>query len=160
LPSFRPRLRALIPAAIALAFFLGLVPATPVAAAKPTEAAQIIAIARHQLGHRFRFGAVGPKYFDCSGLVIYAYRKAGDGKVLGRNHRTVGQLYRWFKTHGLANRRNPQLGDLVVWGGNRHIGIYIGQGRVISALTRGVVIHRISAFRLPFTAYLHTGMNH
>ena len=145
--------------ALAFILLLGSGPSSKVEASGQTEATQIIAIARAQLGDRFQMAAMGPARFDCSGLVIYAYRKAGDGRALGANHRTAAQLYHWFKARGLASRHNPRLGDLVVWGGGRHIGIYIGNGRVISALRRGVVIHRISEFSLPFTAYLHTGMS-
>ena len=32
--------------------------------------------------------------------------------------------------------RNPKIGDLVIWGGGTHIGIYIGSGKAISTLTQ------------------------
>jgi cell wall-associated NlpC family hydrolase len=34
-------------------------------------------IALRQLGHPYRYGAAGPKAFDCSGLVYWSYRHAG-----------------------------------------------------------------------------------
>lgn len=38
-------------------------------------------IALNQVGDRYRYGAEGPHRFDCSGLVHYAFRKAGYERV-------------------------------------------------------------------------------
>ncbi len=54
---------------------------------------------------------------------------------------------------------NPRVGDLVIWGGGTHVGIYIGNGKAISTLTNGVRIHGVFAVTARFTAYLHTGMS-
>jgi NlpC/P60 family/Bacterial SH3 domain len=154
--------RAFIPLAIAGAFIFALAPTTPASAASPrsTEAQQIIRVARKQVGDRYRYGASGPSSFDCSGLVIYAYRKAGDARVVGRGkYRSARALYRYFQRRGLASRSNPRPGDIVVWGRGTHVGIYIGGGKAISALTSGVRVHGVHAVRAPFTAYLHTGMS-
>ena len=152
--------RALIPTALAGAVLLALVPATPVAAAAPrTEAQQIIGIAMHHRGAHWRYGAEGPRAFDCSGLVIYAFRHAGDSRAVAYGHlRSARALYRWYQAHHLASRSNPRPGDLVVWGGGTHIGIYIGGGKAISTLTSGVRVHGVHAVTARFTAYLHTGM--
>jgi len=154
--------RAFIPVALAGAVLLTLAPSTaaPASAAAPkTEAQQIIAIAKKQIGDPWVHGATGPRAFDCSGLVIYAYRKAGDAKVIGKGkYRSARALYRYFKAHGLADRKNPKPGDLVIWGRGTHVGIYIGNGKAISTLTRGVRIHKVHAVTARFTAYLHTGM--
>jgi hypothetical protein len=154
--------RAFIPMALAGAVLFSLAPttATPVSAAEPTtEAQQIIAIARKQIGDPWRYGAKGPRAFDCSGLVIYSYKKAGDLKVIGNGKiRSARALYRYFKARGLASRSNPKPGDLVIWGRGTHVGIYIGNGKAISTLTSGVRIHKVHAVRAKFTAYLHTGM--
>ena len=126
---------------------------------RTTEAQQIIRIARRQLGDPWRHGARGPRAFDCSGLVIYAFKKAGDAKAVGRGRLASARaLYRWYKARGLASRHHPKVGDLVIWGGGTHVGIYIGHGKAISTLTSGVRIHRVHAVTARFTAYLHTGM--
>lgn len=153
--------RAFIPAALAGAILLALAPSTPAAAAQPkTEAQQIIKVAEAKLGDRWVHGAIGPKVFDCSGLVIYSYRKAGDSKIIRNGKlRSARALYAYFKAHGLASRSNPKPGDLVVWGGGSHIGIYIGNGKAISTLTNGVRIHAVHAVTARFTTYLHTGMS-
>jgi cell wall-associated NlpC family hydrolase len=124
-----------------------------------TEAQQIIRIARRQLGDPWRYGARGPRAFDCSGLVIYSFKRAGDFRAVGRGRlASARSLYRWYKARGLASRHNPRAGDLVIWGGGTHVGIYIGKGKAISTLTGGVRVHRVHAVTAPFTAYLHTGM--
>jgi len=135
-------------------------PAAPIVAKRTTtEAQQIIAIARRQLGDPWHRGARGPRAFDCSGLVIYAFKRAGDAKAVGRGHLASARaLYRWYKARGLASRHDPRVGDLVIWGGGTHVGIYIGHGKAISTLTSGVRIHRVHAVTARFTAYLHTGM--
>jgi cell wall-associated NlpC family hydrolase len=154
--------RAFIPVALAATILIGLAPSTPAAAltTSQTEAAQIIRIAKAQLGDPYRFGATGPYAFDCSGLVIYAYKRAGDGAAIRAGTlRTARSIYLYFKSHGKASRTNPRIGDLVVWGYGSHIGIYIGGGKAISALRNGVRIHGVYAVTARFTAYLHTGMS-
>ncbi len=131
------------------------------APAKPkrTEAQQIIRIAKRQIGDPWRHGARGPRAFDCSGLVIYAFKRAGDSRAIGRGHLASARaLYHWFKAHHKASRHHPKVGDLVIWGGGTHVGIYIGHGKAISTLTNGVHVHRVHAVTARFTTYLHTGM--
>jgi hypothetical protein len=153
--------RAFIPALLAGVVLIGLAPATPAAAATPTtEAQQIIQIAKTKVGDPWRYGATGPSAFDCSGLVIYAFKAAGDGAAIGNgNYRSARSLYDWFRSRGLASRTNPKPGDLVVWGSGSHIGIYIGNGLAISTLSSGVAVHGVFAVSASFTAYLHTGMS-
>jgi cell wall-associated NlpC family hydrolase len=152
--------RAFIPALLAGVVLIALVPATPVAAADTTEAQQIIRIAKAQVGDPWRYGATGPYAFDCSGLVIYAFKAAGDGAAIGNgNYRSARAMYDWFRSRGHASRTNPKPGDLVVWGSGSHIGIYIGGGLAVSTLTNGVRVHGVFAVTASFTAYLHTGMS-
>jgi cell wall-associated NlpC family hydrolase len=152
--------RAFIPLALAGAVLFSIAPSTPAAASTGTEAQQIIRIAKAQLGDPWRYGAAGPSAFDCSGLVRYAFRKAGDGPAIhSRTLRSARSLYLWFKAHGKASRHNPRIGDLVIWGYGSHVGIYIGNGKAISTLRSGVRIHGVFAVTARFTAYLHTGMS-
>jgi hypothetical protein len=153
--------RAFIPALLAGVVLLGLAPATPAAAATPTtEAQQIIQIAKTKVGDPWRYGATGPSAFDCSGLVLYAFKAAGDYAAIGSgNYRSARSLYDWFRARGRASRTNPKPGDLVVWGSGSHIGIYIGNGLAISTLSSGVTVHGVFAVTASFTAYLHTGMS-
>jgi hypothetical protein len=90
--------------------------------------------------------------------VYYVFRKTGHLHAIGGRMSARG-YYAWFRRRGLTSRTNGRVGDLVVWGGGSHIGIYLGNGRAISTLTNGVRIHGIYAVRARFTAFLHTGLS-
>jgi hypothetical protein len=164
----RVRLRAFASAALAAAFLVSLVPAAPsgpvASAASPTAsspAQRVVALARSRVGYRYAYGTTGPSTFDCSGLVIWAYRTAGYGSRVGNGSaRSASAMYHWFLARGLASRTNPQLGDVIVWGGGSHVGIYVGNGMAVSALNprQGIRLHGVNVLGAPFTAYLHTQM--
>ena len=101
----------------------------------PTELSQtrnpIVLEAYRQLGKPYRYGAVGPHSFDCSGFVYAVHKKLGimlprtslaQSKIVGRkifrNHLRVGDLV-FFDT---ASR-----------GHVNHVGIYLGNGKFIHA---------------------------
>lgn len=154
-----PGARALACAALGAALLISSTSSTPAAATELTEAAQVIQIAKAQLGDPYRWGATGPSSFDCSGLVIYAYKTAGDLALIGNgNYRSAAALYKYFRDRGRTSRTNATPGDLVVWGGGSHIGIYLGGGLAISTLTSGVRIHGVNTLTISFTAYLRTGI--
>jgi peptidoglycan DL-endopeptidase CwlO len=154
-----PGARALVSVALATTLLISSAPSTPAVAADPTEASQVIAFAKAQLGDPWRYGATGPSAFDCSGLVIYSYRMAGDLSLIGNgNYRSASALYKYFRDRGQTSRTSATPGDLVVWGNGSHVGIYIGAGKAISTLTSGVRIHAVNAVTAPFTAYLRTGI--
>lgn len=132
-----------------------LVPAAPAAAATDPSAARVIEIATAQAGDPYIAGSTGPRGFDCSGLVYFAFREAGLLKRIGGSRKTAAGYLAWFQKRGKASRTNPQPGDLVVWNGGSHIGIYIGNGRAVSALVSGVQVRKVKAVTLPFTTYLH-----
>ena len=131
---------------------------TPVAAATPAD--RVISIALNQLGDPWVYGATGPYSFDCSGLVIYSYKQAGYGYKIGDGkYRSAYAMYDYFRDRGLASKYNGKRGDIVVYGGGTHVGIYMGDGKVVSALTSGVKVHGLYAVTASFTAFLHTGMS-
>ena len=157
--STTPGARAFVAAAIAATLLMTAAPATPAVATGSIEASQVISIAKAQRGDPWRYGATGPYAFDCSGLVIYAYKMAGDLRLIGNgNYRTAAALYKYFRDRGKTSRTKATPGDLVVWGYGKHIGIYLGGGMAISTLSSGVRIHAVSAVTLSFTAYLRTGI--
>jgi cell wall-associated NlpC family hydrolase len=154
-----PGARALVSAALAATLLISSAPPTPAAAADPSEANQVIAIAKAQIGDPWRYGASGPSAFDCSGLVIYSFKMAGDLSLIGNgNYRSASALYTYFRDRGRTSRTSATPGDLVIWGNGSHVGIYIGGGKAISTLTTGVTIHAVNAVTAPFTAYLRTGI--
>jgi LysM repeat protein len=86
-------------------------------------------VALNQKGKRYVFGAAGPNAFDCSGLVKYAYRKAGVPRL---PRTTGGQVH----VGHAVSRKNLRPGDLVFTGPG-HVEIYYGHGRVVYAASPG-----------------------
>jgi cell wall-associated NlpC family hydrolase len=96
--------------------------AEAMAKAQRTQRDGVIAFARRQIGKPYVWGATGPRSFDCSGLMLAAYRSVGR-----KIPRTTSAL--------LARLRPPrrlQPGDLV-FGLPHHVAMYIGHGQVIHA---------------------------
>jgi hypothetical protein len=151
------RLRAAALAALLSVFLVATGAPTPVHAA--TGAGGVIALAKTKLGDPWVHTAVGPNAFDCSGLVYYVFRKTGNLYRIGGRRMSGYGYYSYFRHRGLASRTGGKPGDLVVWGGGSHIGIYLGNGKAISTLTRGVTIHGVYAVTARFTAFLHTGFS-
>lgn len=98
---------------------------TPVPASGRAKAAVSAAMA--QLGDRYVWGAEGPSSFDCSGLTMYAWGKAG----VSLPHSSKAQYGEGRK----VSRGELQPGDLVFFGNPTiwHVGMYIGNGRMVHA---------------------------
>jgi cell wall-associated NlpC family hydrolase len=111
---------------------LVLVPAASAAARSvtttPAQRAAAVRIAIAKVGSPYRAGAAGPRRFDCSGLVTFAYR--------GAKHPLNGRSsYELFRSGARIRRTGLRPGDLV-WTWDRalgHVGIYIGGGRYVHA---------------------------
>jgi cell wall-associated NlpC family hydrolase len=136
------------------------VPAAPAApAVRPSPADRVIEIAMAERGSRWAYGASGPSAFDCSGLVIYAFKRAGELDAIGRGRlRSGSAMLRWARARGLTGATGHR-GDIVVWGNGSHVGIYLGKGRAISTLVSGVRVHRVRAVTTRFTTFIHTGLS-
>jgi cell wall-associated NlpC family hydrolase len=90
--------------------------------------AEIIRVARKQLGDPYVAGHSGPNAFDCSGFTRFVY-KSVTGKELPHYSRAQ---YRVAKRIPL---KQAKPGDLVFFfrNGAEHVGIYLGKGRMIDA---------------------------
>lgn len=80
-------------------------------------------------GARYWWGAQGPNYFDCSGLVYWAHNQAGV-----RLGRTTAAGY--SRSGKAVTRATLQAGDVITFSygsGVAHIGIYIGGGSFVHA---------------------------
>jgi len=144
--------------AFALAVTLVAVEGPGSAQAASSQAGKVIYAAKTHLGKPFRLGTEGMRRFDCSGLVWRVFYQNGLVTKIGGNRKLARGYYDWFRKRGLASRSNPRVGDLVVWGKAKHIGVYVGDGKAISALTGGVTRHGVNRINLKFTAYLHVKM--
>jgi cell wall-associated NlpC family hydrolase len=131
--------------------------ASPSRAATVAAASRVIALAESHIGARYQHGATGPRAFDCSGLVYRVFEDAGLGRMIG-GLRSASALYAHFRALHMTSTANPQPGDLVIFGGGSHVGIYIGAGRVVHAMVSGVAITRIGAVYPRFTAFVHLGL--
>jgi cell wall-associated NlpC family hydrolase len=122
-----------------------------------TTRQRIVRIALAQRYDSYVAGGIGPSTFDCSGLVRYVYNKAGVGSRLGGGH-SARAMYLWGRYHHLNSRYHPRIGDVAVWGYGSHVGIYIGNGKVISALNprQDIRITGVYALGARFTTYIHT----
>lgn len=133
------------------------VPAPAPVKAKVTAASRIIHLAESHIGARYQHGATGPHAFDCSGLVYRVFEDAGLlRKIDGLE--SASALYTHFRALNMTSTHSPQPGDLVIFGSGSHVGIYIGSGKVIHAMTSGVAITTVSAVYPKFTTHVHLGM--
>ncbi len=151
------RLRAAALAALASFSFFAFVAATPpaVAASTGTLADHVIADAMSHLNAPYRWGTDGPTTFDCSGLVYRVYADNGISSRVGSTSSAYGQLS-YLRAHGETSTWGGQPGDLVFFNNGSHVGIYLGNGRVVSALTEGVKVTSIYGLTVRFTAFGHT----
>ena len=106
--------------------------------------ATAIAFSEQQLGKPYLWGGTGPDAFDCSGLVMMAYRAAGISIA-----RTSEQQW---ATERRIQASQVQPGDLVFFAGADgtraspgHVGLVIGNGRMIEAYATGFPI-RVASY--------------
>jgi cell wall-associated NlpC family hydrolase len=112
--------------------------------------AMAVSYAEDQLGKPYLWGGTGPDAFDCSGLVMMAYRAAGV------NIARTSQAQWKTLPHVAANQVLP--GDLVFFAGADgtpkspgHVGLVVGKNTMIEAYAVGTPV-RISTFGLPTSA--------
>jgi cell wall-associated NlpC family hydrolase len=103
----------------------------------------VVQAAYRNLGARYVWGASRPGAFDCSGFTMYVMRQSG----ISLPHSSSAQ----FRMGHSVSRGNLQAGDLVFFSlGTRgvvgHVGLYIGNGRMIHASTpsTGVIVSSIN----------------
>jgi cell wall-associated NlpC family hydrolase len=104
-----------------------------------SAAAAAIAFAEQQIGKMYQWGGTGPDTFDCSGLVMMAYRAAGIDIP-----RTSQEQWAWGPK---ISPRQVEPGDLVFFVGADgtvqapgHVGIVIGGGLMVEAYATGFPI--------------------
>jgi cell wall-associated NlpC family hydrolase len=103
----------------------------------PTTGEKAVGIALRYLGTPYSWAGASPAGFDCSGFVMYVYRKLG----IGLPHST----WMLWSVGRPVDGRHLQAGDIVLFNGESHVGIYIGQGRFVHSPHTGDVV-KISSF--------------
>jgi cell wall-associated NlpC family hydrolase len=102
---------------------------------KPGDSVEAAAFAAAQtkLGTPYQWGGTGPDAFDCSGLMQWAYAQAGVS--IGRT--TYDQV---SAGTAVASTADLQVGDLIFFNGNSHVGMYAGNGYVLHDPHTGTVV--------------------
>lgn len=126
-------MRRLAGVVLAAALLAGCATTPPGRASADPVTERVAEIAAGLRGTPYRFGGEGPGGFDCSGLVHYAYERAGMRvpRTARGQYEAVRPLY--------VEQLVP--GDLVFFRTNgafvSHVGIYVGDRRFVHALNAG-----------------------
>lgn len=86
--------------------------------------ADIVAAAYDGIGGSYVWGGHSYKAWDCSGFVSNVFARQGINLT----------AYTYAMAAELEPTSNPQPGDIVFTNGYAHVGIYVGNGKMISAL--------------------------
>jgi cell wall-associated NlpC family hydrolase len=107
--------------------------------ASGSRPARAVAFALRQRGKPYRWGAEGPRAFDCSGLTWAAWRAAG----VAIPRTAAGQLAGLPRVRGRL-----QPGDLLIYASRgpsrRHVALVVGRGRMVEAPGRGIPVRSTS----------------
>lgn len=122
------------------------IPIAPTADAPPGVNAKVVALAQAQIGTPYVWGGSSPGGFDCSGLVQWTYAQVGVSLP-----RTAQEQNDVAAPIALSQIKP---GDLLFYAHTyadptsviTHVGIYIGDGRMINAPTDGDVVRVMPAF--------------
>lgn len=94
-------------------------------AAKRAKAVKNAAMSRVKTGQYVR-GRSGPTKFDCSGLMLYSYRKVN--KSLPHSSSTLSKLGK------KVAKKDLKVGDLVFYFSPvHHVAMYVGDGKIVHA---------------------------
>ncbi|WP_370448249.1 transglycosylase family protein [Kocuria sp. CPCC 104605] len=112
-----------------------------------TSGSAIVETSMLGLGGNYVWGGTDFKNWDCSGFTQWVYAQHGI------------QIPRvtWDQFAAATPTANPQPGDLVSQNNGSHVGIYLGDGLMISALNpqQGTMIHAVNAMQVDgFYTYL------
>ncbi|WP_427173654.1 C40 family peptidase [Arthrobacter sp. 92] len=104
-------------------------------AAASAAASGLAAIAYTGIGHPYVWGGTTPNGWDCSGFTQWVYAQAGI---------SIPRTNAW---NAMTPTATPAPGDLVMQNGGAHVGVYVGNGMMISALnpSDGTLLLPVSA---------------
>ncbi|MFE7420781.1 NlpC/P60 family protein [Rhodococcus sp. NPDC057529] len=121
----------------------GFDPDTILAHLTPGSGTSALQAGMTRIGDPYVWGATGPDQFDCSGLVVWAYKQIG--KTLPRSSQAQA-------SGGTpVSRDELQPGDVVLFYNDAsHVGLYAGNGNILHASTFGVPVKIESMAKFPF----------
>jgi len=110
------------------------------------DAGVAVRYAFNAIGSSYVFGADGPNSYDCSGLVMAAWKSAGHSLP----HNAAAQ---WGQVAHIS-RGDLKAGDLVFYNSLAHVGIYVGNNKIIDAPREGEPVDERSINRgMPIYGY-------
>ncbi len=101
-----------------------------------TQADKAVAFAYAQIGKPYVFGAAGPDAYDCSGLTMASWAAAGIS-IPRTSYEQWASL-----PHVPTSQLQP--GDILVFNGAGHVGLYVGGGMLIDAPNSGLTVEKIA----------------
>nr|WP_238356407.1 C40 family peptidase [Kribbella italica] len=114
------------------------------------RAAAAVNYAMAQLGDPYVWGAEGPSSFDCSGLTMAAWSRAG----VSLSHSSKAQINEGRR----VSKSQLQPGDLVFfYSPISHVGMYIGNGRMVHASRPGKPVKTESINVMPYSGAVRPG---
>ena len=110
--------------------------AAPAASSGNASRDAIVATAMSGLGGSYVWGGKSYRAWDCSGFTSWVFAQHGIKLT----------AYTYAMKDELRPTSHPQPGDIVFQNGYSHVGIYLGDGKMISALnpTNGTLVHPTS----------------
>ena len=113
------------------------------AVAAPTRAERAVRVALTAVGTPYRWGGESPASgVDCSGLVRWAYARVG--VELPHNS------YALYSEGRPVREARMEVGDILFFGGLGHVGLYLGNGRMVHSPQTG---RNVEIVRLESTNY-------
>jgi len=132
-------------------------PSTPSPSTAPVSSAPVsgragaaVSYALAQVGDAYVWAATGPDAFDCSGLTMMAWAQAG----VSLPHSSSQQM----SSGTSVSSSNLQPGDLVFYYSPvSHVGIYIGNGKIVHAANPSEGVTTAPVFSMPFSGAVRPG---
>lgn len=113
------------------------------------KANSVTELAKKYVGTPYVWGASSPLGFDCSGFTQYVFKQFGVDLPRVSNQQGFGG-------QAVASQAEAQPGDLIFWdnssrnNGADHVGIYLGNGMLISAPKPGDKVKIQAVYGKPF----------
>ncbi|MBQ0017894.1 MAG: C40 family peptidase [Clostridiales bacterium] len=108
-----------------------------------SQTTKLLNYAYKQKGKKYKYGGFGPNSFDCIGFVYYVYSHSGAKLKTSMTKKKAYNLKKNFGKYIVSsNIKKAQAGDIIAYykgGKTKHAVIAIGNGKCISAKTKGGV---------------------
>lgn len=125
-------------------------PAPTTTASVSGKAGAAVSYALAQVGDAYVWAATGPDAFDCSGLTMMAWAQAG----VSLPHSSSMQM----SSGTPVSSSSLQPGDLVFYYSPvSHVGIYIGNGKIVHAANPSEGVVEAPVFSMPFSGAVRPG---